>query len=113
MEARCRIQLDQGRMVCFQRPAVDVMFGSFAEAAGRHTIAAPLTGMGADGARGMNVLLERSAHTIAQDELSCVVYGMPREAVRLGAAEKIAPLKDTARKMLMAAQHRSRQLVSA
>lgn len=79
------------------KPSVDVLFRSTADCAGRDALAIILTGMGDDGARGMKLLHERGARTIAQDERSCVVYGMPKEAVRLGgvdqelALDQIAP----------------------
>ena len=91
------VDLQHGPQVCYQRPSVDVMFTSVAQAAAEHSVAILLTGMGADGARGMLAMKRAGATTIAQDESSCVVYGMPREAVRLGAADTIAPLHDIAR----------------
>ena len=81
-----------GPSVCYQRPSVDVLFLSVAESAGRHAIGVLLTGMGSDGARGLLRMRQAGAHTIAQDEASSVVYGMPREAVELGAAERVLPL---------------------
>jgi two-component system chemotaxis response regulator CheB len=74
------------------RPSVDVLFESLAEEMGRATFACLLTGMGKDGAAGLLRLREAGAHTIAQDEESCVVFGMPYEAIRLGAAKSILPL---------------------
>jgi two-component system chemotaxis response regulator CheB len=71
---------------------VDVLFESLAEEMGRATFACLLTGMGKDGAAGLLRLREAGAHTIAQDEESCVVFGMPYEAIRLGAAKSILPL---------------------
>ena len=88
------VELERGPEVCYQRPSVDVMFHSVARAAGGRTIAVLLTGMGADGAKGMLALHSAGAATLAQDEASCVIYGMPREAVRLGAVDTIAPLAD-------------------
>jgi two-component system chemotaxis response regulator CheB len=87
-----RVTVQDGPRVCYQRPSVDVMFSSVAETAGSHAVAVILTGMGSDGARGMLKMREAGARTIAQDEASCVVFGMPREAIRLGAAEQVAPL---------------------
>src|SRR6185312_15000520 len=85
--------LRPGLEVCYLRPSVDVMFLSIAEStAGPSSVAVLLTGMGADGARGMLALKQTGAATIAQDEASSVVYGMPREAVRIGAADTVAPL---------------------
>ncbi len=91
-----RCHLKDGPPVHHQRPAADVLFDSVVECAGPTTVAALLTGMGADGARGMLALRERGAWTIAQDEESCVVYGMPREAVELGAVCEVLPLDEIA-----------------
>jgi two-component system, chemotaxis family, protein-glutamate methylesterase/glutaminase len=74
------------------KPSVDVLFRSAAECAGKDLLAIILTGMGDDGARGMKQLHDAGARTIAQDEASCVVYGMPKEAVKLGAASEVLPL---------------------
>jgi two-component system chemotaxis response regulator CheB len=87
-----RVELRQGPHVCYQRPSVDVMFTSVAQAAGKNAVGVLLTGMGSDGARGMLALRNAGAATIAQDEQSCVVFGMPREAIRLDAAGTIAGL---------------------
>jgi two-component system chemotaxis response regulator CheB len=81
-----------GPPVCYQRPSVDVLFLSVAEAVGAHAVGVLLTGMGADGARGLLSMRHAGARTIAQDESTCVVYGMPREAAALGAAELVMPL---------------------
>ena len=90
------IQLQQGPEVCYQRPSVDVMFASVAQAAGNCGVGVLLTGMGTDGAKGMLTLRRAGAATIAQDEQSCVVYGMPREARRLDAVGTVASLADIA-----------------
>lgn len=74
------------------RPSVDVLFHSFAEHAGSNAVGILLTGMGNDGAAGLKRMHERAAHTIAQDEQSCVVFGMPKEAIALGAATEVLPL---------------------
>ena len=87
-----RVSVKEGPRVCYQRPSVDVMFGSVAEAAGAGAVAALLTGMGSDGAQGMLRMKSAGARTIAQDEASCVVFGMPREAIALGAAERVLHL---------------------
>jgi len=87
-----RVQIKDGPPVCYQRPSVDVMFSSVAEAAGKHAIGVLLTGMGADGAQGLLRMRNAGARTLAQDEASCVVFGMPREAIRVGAAERIVSL---------------------
>lgn len=94
------VELNEGPKVHHQRPAVDVLFESAAKAgSGPEALAILLTGMGADGAAGMLPLLRAGAETIAQDEESCVVYGMPREAVRLGAARRVLPLGEIAASM--------------
>ncbi|MGA2175401.1 MAG: chemotaxis response regulator protein-glutamate methylesterase [Verrucomicrobiota bacterium] len=87
------VELNDGPPVNHQRPSVDIMFESAVKAgAGPHTVAALLTGMGADGAAGLLQLREAGAVTAAQDEETCVVFGMPREAVRLGAAQQVLAL---------------------
>ncbi|MBL8174181.1 MAG: chemotaxis response regulator protein-glutamate methylesterase [Bryobacterales bacterium] len=87
-----RVEVKDGPRVCYQRPSVDVMFRSVAAAAGRKAVGVILTGMGADGAEGLLKMKEAGAFTIAQDEATCVVFGMPREAIEMGAAAKVAPL---------------------
>ena len=88
------VQIQDGPKVCYQRPAVDVMFASVANCAKSHAVGVLLTGMGADGAQGMLSMRNAGARTIAQNEQTCVVYGMPREAVKLNAAEQVLPLQD-------------------
>lgn len=91
------VDLDRGPEVCYLRPSVDVMFFSVAQSsAASSSIAVLLTGMGTDGARGIFALRQAGAATVAQDEASSVVYGMPREAARLGAIQTIAPLSSIA-----------------
>jgi two-component system chemotaxis response regulator CheB len=92
-----QVQLDQGPAVCYQRPAVDVMFGSVARDSPAGSLGILLTGMGADGARGLLAMRQSGCRTIAQDENSCVVFGMPREAIRVGGAESVLPLDGVAR----------------
>lgn len=87
-----RVEIKDGPMVCYQRPAVDVLFHSVAQAAGANATGAILTGMGSDGAQGMLAMKKAGARTIAQNEDSCVVFGMPREAIRHGAVDRILPL---------------------
>jgi two-component system chemotaxis response regulator CheB len=89
-----RVRLDQSPPVNRHRPSVDVLFHSVAEAAGGNAVGVLLTGMGADGARGLAALRAARARTIAEDESSCVVFGMPREAIALGAAEYVLPLSE-------------------
>ena len=87
-----RVQLHDGPKVCYQRPAVDVMFASVAAAAGQNAVGVLLTGMGSDGAQGLLTMRKAGARTIAQDEATCVVYGMPKEAVRMGGVQRVLPL---------------------
>ena len=87
------VSIADGPRVCYQRPSVDVLFDSVAEAAGKNAIGVILTGMGSDGAEGLLKMKRRGARTVAQDERSCVVFGMPREAIRLGAADQVLPLE--------------------
>ena len=91
--ARYYVRVTDGPMVHHQRPAVDVLFKSVAKYAGRNAVGILLTGMGADGAEGLLMMKEAGARTIAQDEKTCVVFGMPKEAIKLGAAEKVVSLK--------------------
>jgi two-component system chemotaxis response regulator CheB len=85
-----------GPQVHFQRPAVDILFESVAQEAGRSAVGVILTGMGADGAAGLLKMKQAGASTIAQNEASCVVFGMPREAIRAGAVDDILPLDQIA-----------------
>jgi two-component system chemotaxis response regulator CheB len=87
-----RVEVKDGPMVCFQRPSVDVLFQSVAQAAGRHATGAILTGMGSDGAMGLLEMKKAGARTLAQDEATCVVFGMPKEAIRHGAVDRVLPL---------------------
>ena len=98
--ARYVVALHQGERRHYQRPAVDCLFESVADWAGRNAIAALLTGMGADGAAGLLRIRESGGKTIAQDQETSVVWGMPGEAVRLGAAEDILPLDGIATRLL-------------
>jgi two-component system, chemotaxis family, protein-glutamate methylesterase/glutaminase len=88
-----RASVHDGPRVCYQRPSVDVLFESVAKVAGADAIGAILTGMGSDGAQGLLKMKRAGARTLAQDEASCVVFGMPREAIRLGAVDRVAPLQ--------------------
>jgi two-component system chemotaxis response regulator CheB len=87
------VMVKDGPLVCYQRPSVDVLFGSVAQAAGPDSVAVILTGMGSDGALGMKRVRDAGGWTIAQDEASCVVYGMPREAVKANAVDEVASLR--------------------
>ncbi len=90
--AKYFVQIKGGPPVFHQRPSVDVLFQSVAQAAGQNSLGVILTGMGADGAQGLLAMRHAGARTVAQDEDSCVVFGMPREAIRLGAAERVLGL---------------------
>ena len=93
-------QLDQEPPVNRHRPSIDVLFDSAARHAGKNAIGMILTGMGRDGAEGLLRMKQAGAYTFAQDEASCVVFGMPREAIALGAADEVAPLAEMGRRVL-------------
>jgi two-component system chemotaxis response regulator CheB len=97
--ARFRCKLSDGPPVNRHRPSVDVMFRSVAQNIGPNAIGVILTGMGNDGARGMQEMKEAGAHTIAQDEKTSVVWGMPGEAVGLGCVDDVAPLCEVAKRI--------------
>lgn len=92
--ARYVVRLQQGPPLHYTRPAVDVLFNSAAHCAGVHALGVLLTGMGSDGAQGMKKLKEAGAATLAQDEKTCVVYGMPRAAAELGVVDRQLPLPE-------------------
>ena len=94
------VEVVDGPLVNRHRPSVDVLFRSVARYAGKNALGTILTGMGDDGARGLLEMRETGAYTIAQDEASCVVYGMPKEAIKLNGVEKVLPLTDIARHIL-------------
>ena len=98
--ARYYVEVRTGPLVCRHRPSVDVLFRSAARYAGRNAVAAIMTGMGDDGANGMLELKEAGAYTIAQDEATCVVFGMPQEAIKRGAVHKVLPLNEIASAVL-------------
>ncbi len=90
--ARYQVRIKNGPRVHFQRPSVDVLFQSIAMNTGQNAVGVLLTGMGSDGAKGMLEMYESGAHTIVQDEESCIVFGMPKEAINLGGVKEILPL---------------------
>jgi two-component system chemotaxis response regulator CheB len=94
-----QVKLTQGPPENFCRPAVDVLFRSVAAAYGQHVLAAVLTGMGSDGARGAEVLRRGGAEVLAQDEASSVVWGMPGAVVGAGLAHGVLPLNQLAREI--------------
>ncbi len=91
--ARYFVEIKDGPLVSRHRPSVDVLFRSAARYGGRNCIAVIMTGMGDDGAKGMLEMKEAGAFTIAQDEESCVVFGMPKKAIELNAVDRVVPLK--------------------
>lgn len=98
--ARYYVEVKSGPLVSRHRPSVDVLFRSAARYAGKNAVAVIMTGMGDDGAKGMKEMREAGARTIAQDEASCVVFGMPKEAIKLGGAEFVMPLEKIAGEVL-------------
>jgi two-component system chemotaxis response regulator CheB len=98
--ARYYVAVKDGLPVCHQKPSVEVLFNSVAKYAAANAVGAILTGMGADGAQGLLAMRNAGAHTVAQDEASCVVFGMPKEAIKLNAVEKIVTLDDVAKTMI-------------
>jgi two-component system chemotaxis response regulator CheB len=93
-------ELNKADPVNRHRPSVDVLFHSAAEVAGQNALGVILTGMGKDGAQGMLAMRQARAYTIAQDEASCIVFGMPKAAIDIGAAMEVAPLRDIAARVL-------------
>jgi len=102
--ARYFVEVRDGPPVCRHRPSVDVLFRSGSRYAGRNAVGVLMTGMGNDGAQGLFELKQAGAFTMAQDEATCVVYGMPNEAVKLGAAARVLPLGAIANAVLGACQ---------
>ncbi|WP_341987188.1 chemotaxis response regulator protein-glutamate methylesterase [Azorhizobium sp. AG788] len=100
--ARYYVEVKDGPLVSRHRPSVDVLFRSAARYAGANAMGIIMTGMGDDGAQGLKEMQTAGAHTIAQDEATSVVFGMPREAILLGAADKVVPLQQIASQILLA-----------
>ncbi len=92
--ARYYVEIKDGPLVSRHRPSVDVLFRSGAASAGKNAVGVIMTGMGDDGAKGMREMHDAGTYCIAQDEASCVVFGMPQEAIKLGGVDKIMPLKN-------------------
>jgi len=93
-------ELDYGEPVNRHRPSVDVLFHSAARFAGKNALGVILTGMGKDGAAGLVEMRQAGAHTIAQDEASCIVFGMPREAIAMGGADEVTALSEISTRLL-------------
>ncbi len=98
--AKYLVQINDGPPVNRHRPSVDVLFRSTAQYAGNNSLGIILTGMGADGAKGLLEMKDAGAHTIAQDEKTSIVFGMPKEAIKLEAAKQVLPLKQIASSLL-------------
>jgi two-component system chemotaxis response regulator CheB len=98
--SRWRVRITQDAAVNHHRPSVDVMFRSVARCAGQNAIGVMLTGMGADGAKGMLEMRGAGARNVAQDEKTSVVWGMPGAAAQLGAVEQVLPLHEIAGQVL-------------
>ncbi len=102
--AQYQVRIKKGPHVHFQRPSVDVLFQSVAINSGQNAVGVLLTGMGSDGAKGMLEMHKSGAHTIVQDEESCIVFGMPKEAINLGGVSEILPLERITESILKAFQ---------
>ncbi len=100
--ARYFVEIKDGPLVCRHRPSVDVLFRSAARYAGKNAVGVIMTGMGDDGAKGLQEMKEAGAATMAQDEKSCVVFGMPQEAIKLGGVGKVVSLESMTREVLRA-----------
>ncbi len=98
--AQYHVEIVDGPLVTRHRPSVDVLFRSVAKCAGKNALGIIMTGMGDDGARGLKEMSDMGARTLGQDEASCVVYGMPKEAVKLGAVNKELPLSRIAHEIV-------------
>jgi two-component system, chemotaxis family, protein-glutamate methylesterase/glutaminase len=98
--ARYYVEIKDGPEVQHQKPSVEVLFESVAHYAGANAVGSILTGMGADGAKGLLSMRRAGAHTVVQDEKSSIVFGMPMEAIRCGAAELVLPLQEIASALL-------------
>ena len=94
------VDVADGPPVNRHRPSVDVLFRSVAKFAGANALGIIMTGMGDDGARGLKEMRDTGSPTIAEDESTCVVFGMPKEAIRLGGAAKVAPLDEIPKEII-------------
>lgn len=108
-----QVRLKDGPMVHYQRPAVDPLLDSVARHAGVNSVGAILTGMGSDGADGLLAMRRAGARTLVQDEKTCIVFGMPAQAIKLGAAEQVLPLPEIAPAILRLLQEPARMVRAA
>jgi two-component system chemotaxis response regulator CheB len=106
-DGRYALKLSRDEPVNMHRPSVDVLFDSAAESLGEHAVGVLLTGMGKDGAAGLLRMKRAGAYTLAQDEATCVVFGMPREAIALGAADEVVSIQAMTERVLQAISARS------
>lgn len=107
-QGQYRVQVKEGPPVHHQCPSVDVLFHSVARHADPDAVGVLLTGMGADSARGLLAMRDAGAHTIAQNEETCTVFGMPREAIRIDAAAEVLPLDGVSGQVLKIVQGKQR-----
>ncbi|HSV27276.1 MAG TPA: chemotaxis response regulator protein-glutamate methylesterase [Sedimentisphaerales bacterium] len=105
------VNIKDGPTVCHQKPSVEVLFNSVADCAGANAVGAILTGMGNDGAEGMLKMRNKGAHTIAEAESTCVVFGMPKEAIAKGGAEMVMPLPEVAGALMTCLSRQCRQVL--
>ncbi len=98
--AQYYVEVKDGPLVNRHKPSVDVLFRSVAQAAGRNALGIIMTGMGDDGARGLKEMRDTGSPTIAEDKSTCVVFGMPKEAIRLGGAAKVTPLDEIPKEII-------------
>lgn len=103
--AQYKVEVFDGPLVNRHKPAVDVLFRSAAQQAGSNALGIIMTGMGDDGARGLKQMFDQGASTLAQDEASCIVFGMPKEAINLGAVQEVVTLADIPKHILRFTQH--------
>jgi two-component system chemotaxis response regulator CheB len=108
--ARYVVRVKNGPSVNHQRPSADVLFQSVARSAGGNAIGVLLTGMGADGAKGLLEMHEKGAYTLAQDEETSVVFGMPKEAIRLGAVDEVLPIQHIPRAIVSLLQKKEKEI---
>jgi two-component system chemotaxis response regulator CheB len=106
-DGRYTLKLSRDEPVNMHRPSVDVLFDSAAESLGERAVGVLLTGMGKDGAAGLLRMKQAGAYTLAQDEATCVVFGMPREAIALGAADEVVPIQAMTERVLHAVHARN------
>ncbi|QWT44988.1 protein-glutamate methylesterase/protein-glutamine glutaminase [Azospira inquinata] len=103
--AQYTVEVVDGPLVNRHRPSVDVLFRSCAKFAGRNALGIIMTGMGDDGARGLKEMVDSGADTIAEDESTCIVFGMPKEAIKMGAAKRVMPLERIPEAIVASCKH--------